>query len=98
MPGCRSSGSRATGSSSRKRPGRVLAGFDGILVPGGFGERGIEGKIDAIRFAREHDMPFFGICLGLQCAVIEFARNVCRLPETPTAPSSTPDCPTPVIA
>ena len=51
----------------------------GILVPGGFGERGIEGKIEAVRIARENGVPFFGICLGLQCAVIEFARNVCGL-------------------
>ncbi|MBN2415804.1 CTP synthase [bacterium] len=50
-----------------------------LLIPGGFGERGIEGKIDAVTYAREHDMPFFGICLGLQCAVIEFARSVCGL-------------------
>jgi len=55
---------------------RVLSGVDGILVPGGFGERGIEGKIQAIRFAREKRIPFFGICLGMQCAVIEFARHV----------------------
>jgi CTP synthase len=60
-------------------PERMLAGYDGILVPGGFGERGIEGKIQAIRYARERGVPFFGICLGLQCAVIEFARNVCGL-------------------
>jgi CTP synthase len=60
-------------------PERVLAGFDGLLVPGGFGERGIEGKVDAIRFARERGIPFFGICLGLQCAVIEFARNIVGL-------------------
>jgi len=53
-----------------------LEGFDGILVPGGFGERGIEGMLAAIRWARENELPFFGICLGLQCAVIEFARNV----------------------
>ncbi len=53
-----------------------LAGLNGILVPGGFGIRGIEGKIEAIRHAREHKIPFFGICLGMQCAVIEFARNV----------------------
>ena len=63
----------------REGPERLLAGYDGILVPGGFGERGIEGKIDAIRFARERKMPFFGICLGMQCAVIEFARNVVGL-------------------
>ena len=54
----------------------LLKGVSGVLVPGGFGERGIEGKIKAIRFAREQKIPFFGICLGLQCAVIEFARNV----------------------
>ena len=60
-------------------PERLLAGFDGLLVPGGFGERGIEGKLAAIRYAREKGIPFFGICLGLQCAVVEFARNVCGL-------------------
>jgi CTP synthase len=57
----------------------ILAGVDGILVPGGFGVRGVEGKVDAIRMARERGVPFLGICLGLQCAVIEFARNVCGL-------------------
>ena len=55
---------------------RVLSGLDGILIPGGFDYRGSMGKIDAIRYARERKVPFFGICLGLQCAVIEFARNV----------------------
>ncbi len=59
---------------------RLLTGYDGILVPGGFGERGIEGKIEAIRLARERSVPFFGICLGMQCAVIEFARHVLELP------------------
>ena len=54
-------------------------GIQGILIPGGFGARGIEGKIKAIRFAREHGVPFFGICLGMQLATIEFARNVCGL-------------------
>ena len=58
-----------------------LADLDGILVPGGFGVRGIEGKINAVRFAREKDVPFLGICLGLQCAVIEFARNVAGLED-----------------
>ncbi len=58
---------------------RHLSEVDGILVPGGFGERGIEGKIDAVRFAREKKIPFLGICLGMQCAVIEFARDVCRM-------------------
>ena len=57
----------------------VLSGVDGILVPGGFGERGIEGKIEAIRFARQQAVPLLGICLGMQCAVIEFARNVLGL-------------------
>ena len=64
----------------REGPERLLSGYDGLLVPGGFGERGIEGKVDAIRFARERQMPFLGICLGMQCAVIEFARNVVNLP------------------
>ena len=58
---------------------RFLSDVAGLLVPGGFGERGIEGKIEAIRYVREHNIPFFGICLGLQCAVIEFARHVCGL-------------------
>jgi CTP synthase len=57
----------------------LLGDADGILVPGGFGVRGVEGKVDAIRLARERGIPFLGICLGLQCAVIEFARNVCGL-------------------
>lgn len=57
----------------------TLAGCDGILVPGGFGERGIEGKIATIQYAREHDIPFLGICLGMQLAVVEFARNVAGL-------------------
>src|SRR5688572_30525725 len=57
----------------------ALGALDGILVPGGFGVRGVEGKIDAIRYARERRIPFLGICLGLQCAVVEFARNVAGL-------------------
>src|SRR4051812_34114216 len=60
---------------------RVLGGVDGVLVPGGFGYRGVGGKVEAIRFARERQLPFFGICLGLQCAVIEFARNVVGLED-----------------
>lgn len=56
-----------------------LTGADGILVPGAFGSRGIEGKIKAIRYARENNIPFFGICMGMQCAVTEFARSVCGL-------------------
>lgn len=58
---------------------KTLEGVDGLLIPGGFGERGIEGKISAVRVAREEKIPFLGICLGMQCAVIEFARNVCGL-------------------
>jgi CTP synthase len=56
-----------------------LKDFDGILVPGGFGKRGIEGMLNAIRYARENKVPYFGICLGMQTACIEFARNVCGL-------------------
>ena len=63
---------------------QVLSGADGVLVPGGFGYRGIPGKIDAVRYARERLVPFFGICLGLQCAVIEFARNVVGLENAHT--------------
>jgi len=63
----------------REGPERLLAGYEGILVPGGFGERGIEGKIEAIQYARRRQIPFLGICLGMQCAVIEFARNVAGL-------------------
>jgi CTP synthase len=58
---------------------RLLAGFDGLIVPGGFGERGIEGKVEAIRFARERKLPFLGICLGMQCAVIDVARHCAGL-------------------
>lgn len=57
----------------------VMADVDGILVPGGFGDRGIEGKIKAIQYARENKIPFFGICLGMQCAVIEYARHKCGM-------------------
>lgn len=60
-------------------PEKYLNDVSGVLVPGGFGTRGIEGKISAINFARTRNVPFFGICLGMQCAVIEFARNVCGL-------------------
>jgi len=58
---------------------KILKGYHGLLIPGGFGERGIEGKISAIKYARENKIPFFGICLGMQCAAIEFARNVCGI-------------------
>ena len=64
-----------------KNVAKKLEGVDGLLVPGGFGDRGIEGKIESIRYVRENKIPYFGICLGMQCAVIEFARNVCGLEE-----------------
>ncbi|RMH62754.1 MAG: CTP synthase [Calditrichaeota bacterium] len=73
-----------------------LRGCGGILVPGGFGERGIEGKLMAIRHARENKIPFLGICLGLQCASIEFARNVLSL-EQANSTEFNPDTPDPVI-
>lgn len=60
---------------------RYLADVDGILIPGGFGKRGIEGKIESAGYAREKKIPFLGICLGMQCAVIEFARNVCGMKD-----------------
>ena len=73
-----------------------LASFQGILVPGGFGVRGIEGKIRVIRFAREHHIPFLGICLGMQCSTIEFARNVAHL-ENAHSTEFDPDTLCPVI-
>jgi CTP synthase len=78
-------------------PDELLRGFDGLLVPGGFGERGIEGMIRAITYARETGLPFFGICLGLQVAIIEFARNVCGMANS-SSTEFAPDCPDPVIA
>ena len=80
----------------REGPERLLAGVDGILVPGGFGERGIEGKVDAVRFARLRGIPFFGICLGMQCAVAEFARSVVGL-ERANSTEFDKDTPNPVI-
>lgn len=75
---------------------QLLDGVVGVLVPGGFGDRGIEGKVAAVRYARENGIPFFGICLGMQCAVIEFARNVCGL-ESAHSMEFAPDSPYPVI-
>ncbi|WP_243373047.1 CTP synthase [Geotalea sp. SG265] len=74
----------------------LLEDVDGILVPGGFGERGTEGKIKAIEFARTRKIPFFGICLGMQMAVVEYARNVCGL-EDAFSSEFKPDCLNPVI-
>ncbi len=76
---------------------QLLASADGILVPGGFDKRGINGKVDAIRFAREGKIPFFGICLGLQCATIEFARNVLGLTDA-NSTEFDPTTPHPVVA
>jgi CTP synthase len=75
---------------------RLLTGIDGVLVPGGFGVRGVEGKIAAIRWARIHEVPFLGLCLGLQSAVIEFARNVVGLPYAHSSEFE-PNSPDPVI-
>ncbi|HSG71706.1 MAG TPA: CTP synthase [Planctomycetaceae bacterium] len=75
----------------------LLSGVDGILVPGGFGMRGIEGKIQAIEFARQCEIPYFGICLGMQCAVIEFARNVLGLADANSSEFASEDCHNPVI-
>jgi CTP synthase len=72
-------------SLERHGVGDTFVDVDGILVPGGFGERGSEGKIAAINFAREHKIPFFGICLGMQMAVVEFARNVCSIEDANSA-------------
>jgi CTP synthase len=80
----------------RDGPERLLAGVDGVLVPGGFGERGIEGKLDAIHFARLRNIPFFGICLGMQCAVAEYARSVLGL-ERANSTEFDKDNPHPVI-
>ncbi|OFW60142.1 MAG: CTP synthase [Candidatus Solincola sediminis] len=74
----------------------VLAGLDGILIPGGFGVRGVDGKVEAIRYARENGVPFFGICLGLQCAIIEAARNLCGY-EKANSSEFEPATPDPVI-
>ncbi|HTF82301.1 MAG TPA: CTP synthase, partial [Cytophagales bacterium] len=74
----------------------ILNKLDGVLVAPGFGERGVEGKIAAIRYVREHGIPFFGICLGMQCAVVEFARNVLKY-EKAASTELYPHTPHPVI-
>ncbi|KTD73688.1 CTP synthase [Legionella tucsonensis] len=79
-----------------KHGASLLDGIDAILVPGGFGERGVEGKIKAIQYAREHKVPFLGICLGMQTAVIEFARNVVGLKEA-NSTEFNKDTPYPVL-
>ena len=83
--------------TDQETAGRLLAGFNGLLVPGGFGVRGVDGMIEAIQWAREHQLPFFGICLGLQVAIIEFARHVCGMAGT-SSTEFEPECDAPVIA
>ena len=80
----------------RSGPEAALSEVHGILVPGGFGLRGVEGKIRAAQYAREHRVPYLGLCLGMQCAVIEFARNVCGLAGADTTENN-PGCAHPVI-
>jgi CTP synthase len=75
----------------------VLNGVDAILVPGGFGDRGVEGKIDAVRYAREKNIPFLGICLGMHVALVEYARNVCGL-EGADSTEMNPATPHPIVA
>jgi len=75
---------------------KKLRDFDGIIVPGGFGSKGVEGKIEAIKFARENKIPFLGLCFGLQLAVIEFARNVCNL-KNANSTEIDPKTPYPVV-
>src|SRR5438094_636641 len=82
--------------TDQEAAGELLAPYDALLVPGGFGVRGVEGMVEATRWAREHQMPFFGICLGLQVAIVEFARDVVKLPNTNSSEFE-PECENPVI-
>ncbi|WOJ95384.1 CTP synthase [Congregibacter brevis] len=75
----------------------ILEGVDAILVPGGFGDRGVEGKIEAVRYARENDIPFLGICLGMHVALVEYARNVCGLDGAHSSEMA-PESPHPIVA
>ncbi len=81
---------------TRPRKAEELKNYDGVIVPGGFGSRGIEGKIKAIEFCRKQKIPFLGLCLGMQLSVVEFARNICGLKKANSAEFS-PDCRFPVI-
>jgi CTP synthase len=83
--------------SGPERTAQIVAGVDGVLVPGGFGVRGVEGMVEAIRHVRENGIPFFGICLGMQTAIIEFARNVCGLDDSHSSEFA-PECDNPVIS
>ena len=85
-----------TSEVNDKNAAEFLKDVDGIIVPGGFGTRGTEGKISCIKYARENNMPYLGLCLGFQMAVIEFARNVCGLKDA-NSTEIVPDCPAPVI-
>lgn len=85
------------GFTTRERTREILGEFNGLLIPGGFGVRGVEGMLEAIRFARESGMPFFGICLGMQTAIIEFARNVVGLDDSHSSEFA-PECGNPVIS
>jgi CTP synthase len=87
----------STEDLTRENVAQKLEGFDGLLVPPGFGHRGIDGMVEAIRFARTTDMPFLGICLGMQCATIEFARHVCGLADA-TSEEFDPAAEHPVVA
>ena len=78
-------------------PEQYLRGIDGVIVPGGFGTRGVEGKIQAIRYVRESAIPFLGLCLGMQCSVVEWARNIASLCN-PNSSEFDPDTPNPVIS
>jgi CTP synthase len=80
----------------RHGPERYLQGVDGMVIPGGFGTRGIDGKVNAVRFARETQLPFLGLCLGMQCAVIEWGRNLAHL-ERANSSEFDPETPNPVI-
>ncbi|WP_438612275.1 glutamine amidotransferase-related protein, partial [Klebsiella variicola] len=75
----------------------VLKGLDAILIPGGFGYRGVEGKVMTARYARENNIPYLGICLGMQVALMEFARNVAGM-ENANSTEFMPDCKYPVVA
>ena len=83
--------------SGQEAAAQLLSGYDGLLVPGGFGVRGVEGMVEAIRHARESGLPFFGICLGMQTAIIEFARNVCGLEDSHSSEFA-PECDNAVIS
>ena len=85
------------GFTDQAAAGRLLAGAHGLLVPGGFGVRGVDGMVEAVRWARENGLPFLGICLGLQVAIIEFARDVCGLAGT-NSTEFEPECESPVIS